>query len=221
MNPASKVKPYRDPAPDIRYLTLLQVEEHLHALRFKPRLQTMVAVLIYAGLRREEMLWLTPEDVSLKTISHGGCGMIRVQAKTIDFPEGPRFWQPKTKGNRAMPISRALREFLDRYTPPATTAPGPSQSFPGWFFPGPSGGWWDPDNFSADLRDANREAGLRWTCLDYRHTFGSKLAQKGVSLYKIATLMGNSPEICRRHYASLVPEAMAGKVDFGQTLSHQ
>lgn len=26
---------------------------------------------------------------------------------------------------------------------------------------------------------------------------------KGESLYKIATLMGNSPEICRRHYAGL------------------
>ena len=37
---------------------------------------------------------------------------------------------------------------------------------------------------------------------------------KGVSLYKIATLMGNSPEICRRHYAALVPEAMGDAVEF-------
>lgn len=28
---------------------------------------------------------------------------------------------------------------------------------------------------------------------------------KGESLYKIATIMGNSPEICRRHYAALLP----------------
>ena len=34
------------------------------------------------------------------------------------------------------------------------------------------------------------------------------------SLYKIATLMGNSPEICRRHYAALVPEAMGEEVEF-------
>lgn len=32
-------------------------------------------------------------------------------------------------------------------------------------------------------------------------------AMKGESLYKISALMGNSPEICRRHYAALVPEA--------------
>jgi integrase len=69
------------------------------------------------------------------------------------------------------------------------------------------------------LRKANRAAGLDWTCLDYRHTFGSLLAQKGVSLYKISTLMGNSPEICRRHYAALIPEAMTVEVDFSTAVS--
>jgi len=38
-----------------------------------------------------------------------------------------------------------------------------------------------------------------------RHTFGSLLAQEGVSLDKISAWMGNSPEICRRHYAEFVP----------------
>ncbi len=37
----------------------------------------------------------------------------------------------------------------------------------------------------------NRKAGLQWTCLDFRHTFGSRLAMKGESLYKISALMGN------------------------------
>jgi len=50
--------------------------------------------------------------------------------------------------------------------------------------------------------------------LDFRHTFGSHLAQKGESLYKIAELMGNSPEICRKHYAALVPEKMHNVVEF-------
>lgn len=38
---------------------------------------------------------------------------------------------------------------------------------------------------------------------------------KGESLYKISTLMGNSPEICRRHYAALIPEELADSVEFG------
>ncbi len=40
------------------------------------------------------------------------------------------------------------------------------------------------------------------------------MAQKGESLYKIATLMGNSPDICRRHYAAPIPETMHDVVEF-------
>ena len=47
-----------------------------------------------------------------------------------------------------------------------------------------------------------------------RHTFGSQLAQKGESLYKISALMGNSPDICRRDYAALIPEQMRDTVEF-------
>ena len=61
------------------------------------------------------------------------------------------------------------------------------------------------------------KAGLPWNFLDLRHTFGSQLAQKGVSLYKISKLMGNSPEICSRHYARLVPEEMHEDVEFPGT----
>jgi integrase len=57
---------------------------------------------------------------------------------------------------------------------------------------------------------------LAWSFLDFRHTFGSQLAQKGVSLFKIAELMGNSPEIARRHYARLVPEQMHEEVMFAR-----
>lgn len=72
----------------------------------------------------------------------------------------------------------------------------------------------DLDNFSRDLRNANKKVGLKWTCLDFRHTFGSQLAMKGESLYKISALMGNLPEICRRHYAALIPETMIESVEF-------
>lgn len=201
-NPANKVQRYREPAPEIRFLTLAQIDEQLHALRFRPLMHAMVATLIYAGLRREELLWLQVDDLdrSCRTAPNG---LIRIRAKTINAES----WQPKTKINRAVPISRALRSILDRWTPPPTDH--------NWLFPSPQGTRWHPDNFSADLRETNRAAGLQWSSLDYRHTFGSQLAQAGVSLFQISTLMGNSPEICRRHYAALVPEAMGDVVNFG------
>jgi hypothetical protein len=42
----------------------------------------------------------------------------------------------------------------------------------------------------------------------------SQLAMKGESSYKISKLMGNSPEICRRHYAALMPESLIDAVEF-------
>ena len=38
---------------------------------------------------------------------------------------------------------------------------------------------------------------------------------KGESLYKISVLMGNSPEICRRHYAALILGTMTDTDEFG------
>jgi len=198
-NPAAKVRRYREHAPQIRFLTLPQIGEQLAALENFSQLHAMVAMYVYAGLRREEALWLQVEDVQLRA---GHSGMIRIRAKTV----GEDHWQPKTKSNRAVPVSRALRDVLLSYHP------RPSNG--GWYFPSPQGERYDPDNFSRDLRAAQEAAGLRWTCLDFRHTFGSQLAQKGESLYKISTLMGNSPEICRRHYAALLPENMADTVEF-------
>ena len=39
----------------------------------------------------------------------------------------------------------------------------------------------------------------------FRHTFGSVLAQEKIGLDKISAWMGNTPEVCRRHYAQFVP----------------
>jgi integrase len=200
-NPASAVKRVREAPPEIEFLTLPQVNQQLDALAEHKQMQTMVAMLIFAGLRREELLWLTIDDIDFDT---GAYGMIRVRAKTI----GGESWMPKTRINRAVPISSDLRAYLDKYRPRTSNH--------GWFFPNPAGRRWDCDNFSHHLRDINRKAGLHWGCLVYRHTFGSLLAMSNTSLHKISKLMGNSPEICRRHYAALVPEDMTEEVEFAR-----
>jgi integrase len=200
-NPVTLVKKYRERAPEITFLTLPQIDQQLAVLSPNPRLKAMVATLIFAGLRREELLWLRDEDVDFAAGTHG---MIRVRAKTVDGQS----WQPKTKINRVVPISSTLRRHLDVWTKTRILSAG------GWYFPSSTGKRYDIDNFSRDLRAANESAGLRWSCLDYRHTFGSQLAMKGESLYKIASLMGNSPAICQRHYAALTPESLIASVEF-------
>jgi integrase len=194
-NPVDGVRPRKLLAHDIHFLDAEQIKKQLDTVKGEPVLHAAVAVLIYAGLRREEALWLTREDIDRKT------GLLRIRAKTIDG----QFWQPKTGRNRAVPIGTALAAVLDKYKPPGS---GP------WFLPSPEGSRWDPDNFSHRLADENAKAKLPWSCLDFRHTFGSMLAQRGVSLYKISAMMGNSPEICRRHYAALIPDQFVGDVNF-------
>jgi integrase len=194
-NPAAPVERRREPDPNRDYLKMGQIAEQLTVVHDLPTLGAMVATFIYAGLRREEGLWLTEDDVDL------GGRLIHVRAKSING----KFWQPKTKRNRIVPISSDLHEVLIGYCPERTEP---------WFFPSPRGQRWDPDNFSEKLRKINRQHGLSWSCLDFRHTFGSHLAQKGESLYKIAELMGNSPEVCRKHYAALMPEKMHDVVEF-------
>lgn len=198
-NPAAKVERYKENASEISFLTKEQIAEQLQALEHLPDLQTMVAVYIYAGLRREELCWLTVDDVDF---SAGGNGMIRIRAKTVN---GVR-WEPKTKVNRVVPISSNLMKFLEKYTPPVVKGK--------LFFSSPQGKMWDPDNLSRYLRRENEKVGFLWSCLEYRHTFGSQLAMKGESLFKISKIMGNSPDICRKHYAALLPESLIDSVEF-------
>lgn len=159
----------------------------------------MVAMLIYAGLRREELLWLTAQDVHLQ---NRPSGLIHVRAKTIDAES----WQPKTNKNPSVPVSSDLRPYLDSH------ARRPSSGE--WYFPSPQRRRWDLDNFSATLRSANARLHLPWTCLDFRHTFGSQLAQNAASLYQLSSLMDHSPEICRKHYAALSTTSLVPCVEF-------
>jgi integrase len=195
-NPMDGVKARKTLAHEIRFLTLPQITQQLDALQRQDAVMHMaVAILIYAGLRREEALWLTPDDIDRVS------KLIRVRAKTING----EYWQPKTARNRAVPIATALGTLLDKYLPTVNST---------WLLPSPEGVRWDPDNFSHKLADLNAKSKLPWTCLDFRHTFGSMLAQRGVSLYKTSAMMGNSPEICRKHYAALIHDEFHGDVNF-------
>lgn len=194
-NPVHAVPRYKEPTPEITFLSLEQIGEQLAALERHSTIKTMVAIHIYAGLRREEALWLTTGDVDMTA------GMIRVRAKTING----KTWQPKTGCNRVVPISRTLRAILEQHHT--------RRGLP-FYFTTDAGEQWTPDNFTATLRRINRKAGMNWGPKEYRHTFASQLALRGLSLYQIAKLMGNSPDVAAKYYAALVPEQMGELVEF-------
>lgn len=238
-NPVTRIEKMPEQCPQITFLSIKKIHQQLESLlpeslknlacenpwheathmgikEYKSWifqvLQPMVATLIYGGFRREELLWLTIADIDFNK------SMIFVRSKTV----AGEYWEPKTKKNRSIPISKILLSYLKAYQPPKGTL---------WFFPFSGGGRWNPDNFSKALREFNRAAGMiwqttdsqagkrvgmPWSSLDFRHTFGSQLAMKGITLHKISELMGNSPEICRRHYAHLTPESMRECVEFDE-----
>jgi hypothetical protein len=73
INPVAKVAKYRENAPQIRFLTLAQIQEQLDILADNTLLQTLVAVYVFAGLRREEALWLCVRPAPTESYT---CGRI-------------------------------------------------------------------------------------------------------------------------------------------------
>lgn len=190
-NPVTRVRRAPEPAPSIRFLSLEQVDELLALLAAKdPVLLPVATTLVYSGLRRGELCWLRWEDVDLER------RVLLVRSKAGR-------WTPKTKRNRIVPLGSRLV--------PVLTELGRSSE---WVFPSPKRAQWNGDNLHHRWRRVMVAAGLAWTMLDLRHTFGTQLVMKGVSLAKVAALMGNSPEICRRHYAHVSTENMHADVDF-------
>jgi integrase len=192
-NPVTRVARFPEPERVIVYLTKPQIEELLEKIR-NDRVYPLVTTLIFAGLRRAEACWLRWSDVDL-----GDKPVLRIVAKTVDGV----FWQPKTRRNRVVPLSPRLVELLKALP---RTSP--------WVFPAAGGNRWDENFLTRHFRLLMDKLKLRWRIMDCRHTFGSILAQKGISLFKISKMMGNSPEICSRHYATLVPEEMHDDVIF-------
>jgi integrase len=197
-NPVAAIPRPRLPDRDVSFLKVEEIDDLLEAVA-DDLIAPLVATLVFAGLRREEACWLAWTDLDLA--SDRPC--LRVRAKTVDEES----WLPKTKRNRTVPISSRLLSILR----------GLPHRHATWLFPSPEGCRWNPDNLSARFRGLMEASDHTWNFLDLRHTFGSQLARKGVSLLKIAQLMGNSPEIARRHYIRLMPEEMQQDVEFSTT----
>ena len=186
-NPVAALPSYLTRNRHIVYLSQPQVLEQVAACVDSPRLQMAVELMIYAGLRRSEMLWLTRDcvDKDLRFLS------VRYQ---ID--EEADFEGSLKTGERTVTILPCLRAALELYLAGFDAH---------WLVPDVRGSRWNPDDFSKKLRRLNSEAGLPWNCLSFRHTYATKRAGEGWPLFRIAKEMGNSVAVVEEYYAAFIP----------------
>jgi len=191
-NPVAALPSYVSRNRRIVFLTQADIEQQLRVLTEFPRLQMAVALMIYAGLRRAEMLWLTREAIS-KDVSY---------LSIVNRVDHDRDIESSLKtGDRAVTILPPLKPLIENYT-------GTLQGK--WLIPSSKGAQWGGDSFAKKLRTVNQAAGLRWTCLHYRHTYATQRAADGWSLFRIAKEMGNSVSVVEEYYAGFIrPESRA------------
>jgi len=188
-NPISALPSYVTRNKRIVFLTQEQVDEQLAALASDPPMQMAATIMIHAGLRRAETLWLTKDAIA------PDLSFLSVRNRTDE--ESDIESSLKT-GERTVTILPPLRAALEKYLPQLA---GP------WLVPKPGGDRWRADCFSKRLRLLNAANGLGWTCLPYRHTYATQRAAEGWSLFQISKEMGNSVGVVEEYYAGYIRPA--------------
>ena len=185
-NPIAALPSYMSRNRRIVFLTPAQVDEQLHALKDVPRVQIAVAIMIYAGLRRAETMWLTRDAIS-KDLSY---------LSIVNRVDDDRDVESSLKtGDRAVTILPPLKTLLESYLVRVRGK---------WLIPSSKGAQWGGNEFAKKLRALNRAAGLTWTCLHYRHTYATQRAADGWPLFRIAREMGNSVSVVEEYYAGFI-----------------
>jgi integrase len=188
-NPIAALPAYGTRNQRIVFLTQEQIQEQLNVLVPHPALRMGVAIMIHAGLRRSETLWLTRDAVS-KDLS-----FLSV-VNRVD--EGTDVESSLKTGERTVTILPPLRKELRKYLKTLDSS---------WLIPNRVGNRWTANNFARRLRVANEAASLKWNCLAFRHTFATQRAAEGWPLFRIAKEMGNSVAVVEQYYAGFIRPA--------------
>ena len=173
----------------IDFLKEAEVDAELALLLPEPAIRIAAALMIYAGLRRSEALWLTRDSISADL---GYLSVLNRLDEEADLESSLK------TGERSVTILPPLRRILESYLPGLTGK---------WVVPNPKGMRWRPDSFSKKLSSINRKAGLRWTCLHFRHTYATQRAAEGWTLFRVAKEMGNSVAVVEEYYAGYIRPA--------------
>ncbi|MDK2881930.1 MAG: hypothetical protein PWP58_266 [Bacillota bacterium] len=191
---------------EVRALTLEEQERFLKALEGN-RLATAFKVLLGTGLRRGELLALTWRDVDLAnatlTVRQS---LVRVKGKLL-------LQEPKTKtSRRTIPLPddlvAELKAHKARQNQERLKA-GPAYEDNNLVFANELGQPLDPRSFNRWFYEIRNKAGLPKDVNLHalRHTYATRLLERGVSLKVIQRLMGHSKfDVTADIYSHVAPE---------------
>ncbi|RUM27755.1 MAG: hypothetical protein DSY42_09485 [Aquifex sp.] len=172
----------------LRIITEEEEEKIIDFLYKKNGGKKMVAVfkvLLYTGMRVGEFGSLTWDEVDFKE------RLIKIINKEN--------WNTKTKRVRTVPIPEVIVDDLKYLKKVSPKKPCPFSAY----------------YISEFIRDACLALGLEpASAHTLRHTYASRLAMKGVSLYAIAKLLGHSSIATTQIYAKFLPNKLKDVVDF-------
>ena len=153
----------------------------------------MILTALYTGLRFSELTALSWEDVNLKE---------KVLTVKNSFSNGI-LGSTKSNKIRYIPLTNELCELFNRF-----------QKDKGFIFINNEGENLKPDSCRRNLHWICEKANLRligWHTL--RHTFASRLAEKGISIMAIKELLGHSEIRTTMRYAHLGPLVLREAID--------
>lgn len=177
-NPAEEVKLFS--IPEKGRMRILTEEEEEKLMQVLPEEIRLIArIILYTGMRRGEFANLEWDDVDLER------GFIKITNKA--------HWHTKSKRTRQVPIPDNIVEDLKRLRQIS-----PEKPFR-----------YSNDYLTRKLRKACEKVEIEpVTVHDLRHTFASRLAMKGVSLYTISKLLGHQEISTTQIYAKFLPDSL-------------
>jgi site-specific recombinase XerD len=185
-NPIGALPSYMKRNRGIVFLKQDEIDTVLTLLAPNPAFRIAAAIMIYAGLRRTEALWLTKDSIAA---DRSYLSVVYRKDEEADLENSLK------TGERAVTILPPLRKILDEYL---STLQGD------WVIPNPKGKRWRPDSFTKQLSRILRGAKHPWTCLHFRHTYATQRAAEGWPLFRIAKEMGNSVAVVEEYYAGYI-----------------
>lgn len=159
-----------------------------------PMEKMLIHLLYYTGLRRSEALALTVNDVQNGVITVNKAVGVSLDGSYVKPPKSER-------GNRKVPIPKALQKELDEYIPTLTTD----------LLFAVNDTYITPSHTEVITKHLRKKTGLKLSLHQFRHNYCTALCYQAVkegniTPKKIAELLGDREEMVMNVYSHIVEE---------------